>query len=180
MTIEVLEGPDITPEHWDVFYAFYCDTFDRKFGAPRLTESFFKGLNAIVPGAPVLFMARDAQHYVAGAFALRGTDALYGRHWGCSQFVKHLHFELCYYQTIDYCIRMGLKHLDAGAQGEHKIPRGFSPQRTWSAHWIRDPNFRRAVSDFCARERGHITQYINGLSMHSAYRADLPDLTNLA
>lgn len=170
LTLEVVEGAAITPAHWDVFYAFYCDTFDRKFGAPRFTESFFHDLNAMLPGSPVLFLARDESGYVAGAFALRGPDTLYGRHWGCRKFVKHLHFELCYYQTIDYCIRHGLHHLDAGAQGEHKIPRGFTPRKTWSTHWIRDPNFRRAVKDFCARESNHVGHYIQQLGEHSAYR----------
>lgn len=108
--------------------------------------------------------------YIAGAFALRGPDTLYGRHWGCSRFVRNLHFELCYYQTIDYAIRHGLQRVDAGAQGEHKIARGFNPVRTWSVHWIRDPSFRRAVADFCRREAQHIEAYVAQASDATAYR----------
>jgi uncharacterized protein len=170
LQFEVLEGPAISPDHWAIFYGFYCDTFDRKWGTPRLTESFFNHLSTNPNSTPVLFLAKDTEGYVAGAFALRGLETLFGRHWGCRAYVKHLHFELCYYQTIQYCITHGLKSLDAGAQGEHKIPRGFTAQKTWSIHWIRDLGFRRAVADFCRRERGHIAHHIEAVDEHSAYR----------
>ena len=168
--IEVYEGRAITDELWDVFYGFYCDTFDRKWGSPRFTAPFFKHLSATDTTTPVLFMARVGAEFVAGAFALRGADTLFGRHWGCDRFVKNLHFELCYYQTIDYCIRQGLSRVDAGAQGEHKISRGFNPVKTWSAHWIRDQGFRRAVADFCQREREHIDDYVASVEAQTAYR----------
>ena len=170
LIFEIVEGPDITAAHWATFYQFYCDTFDRKWGAPRLTEEFFNYLSGCPTALPVLFLARDADGYVAGAFAVRGKDALYGRHWGCNRYVKFLHFELCFYQTIDYCIQRGIRHLDAGAQGEHKIPRGFIAEKTWSVHWINDPGFRRAVAEFCHREQHQIERYIDAVDDHSAYR----------
>lgn len=175
LVLEELRGEEITPRHWSIFYEFYCSTFERKWGAPRLTESFLQSLSLTLSGVPVLFLARDGEHYVAGAFALHGADTLYGRHWGCSEHYRNLHFELCYYRTIDYCIRMGLNRLDAGAQGEHKIPRGFEPVKTWSLHWIRDPGFRRAVKDFLRRETTMIDGYIEDLEGHTAYRRSAQD-----
>ncbi len=168
--IETLVGPEISAAQWSVFHRFYCSTFHRKWGEPRLTEAFFHGLEQRLPGSAVLILARDAGDYVAGAFALRGGDTLYGRHWGCSAQYDNLHFELCYYRTIDFCIRHGLKRLDAGAQGEHKLSRGFVPVRTWSMHWIRDPGFRRAVADFLGHEHSALERYIEGLDTHLAYR----------
>lgn len=169
LCFEVHEGASITDDLWRIFFGFYCDTFDRKWGTPRFTERFFRHLSDS-PAIPVLFLARDGANYVAGAFALRGADTLFGRHWGCVRFVRNLHFELCYYQTIEYAIRHGLARVDAGAQGEHKIARGFNPVRTWSMHWIRDPAFRRAVEDFCSRERLHIDDYVNAVEAQTAYR----------
>ncbi len=171
LNIEVLRGAEITAAHWEVFYRFYCSTFHRKWGAPRLTKDFFLDLNRLLPDTPVLFLARTAHEYLAGAFALHGADTLYGRHWGCTAHVRNLHFELCYYQTIEYCIRHGLRRLDAGAQGEHKIPRGFEAVKTWSVHWIRDPEFRRAVANFLQRESTLIDNYVDHVASNSAYRA---------
>jgi len=170
LVIETLVGAAITPAHWSVFHDFYCSTFHRKWGEPRLTETFFQTLDARLPGAPVLILARAGADYVAGAFALRGGDTLYGRHWGCNARYDNLHFELCYYQTIDFCIRHGLRRLDAGAQGEHKLARGFVPVQTWSTHWIRDEGFRRAVQDFVNQERHALEQYIASLDDHLAFR----------
>jgi predicted N-acyltransferase len=168
--VEIHEGNAITDALWQTFHRFYCDTFDRKWGSPRLTLDFFRTLSRTAGLHPVLFMARLDGGYVAGAFALRGPDTLYGRHWGCARFVRNLHFELCYYQTIDYAIRHGLSRVDAGAQGEHKIARGFNPVRTWSLHWIRDASFRRAVADFCRREERHIEAYVSQVNSTTAYR----------
>ncbi len=170
VVIEVLEGAAIEPQHWRVFYRFYCDTFDRKWGAPRFTEAFFNHLSQNPDLHPVLFLARQQNEYVAGAFALRGEQTLYGRHWGCNRFVRNLHFELCYYQTIDYCITRRLQRLDAGAQGEHKVSRGFNPIKTWSLHWIQHAGFRRAVADFCKRERHQMDRYVEAVDAHRAYR----------
>lgn len=170
MEIEVLYGDRITPEHWSVFHKFYCSTFFRKWGEPRLTEPFFRYLSEALPDAPLLVLGRHDGEYVAGSFSMRGSDTLYGRHWGCSQHFKQLHFELCYYRTIEFCIEHGLARFDAGAQGEHKIMRGFDPVKTWSAHWISDANFRSAIADFLVRETRHIDQYIDELGGHRAYR----------
>ncbi len=170
VTVEVLCGAAIEPEHWSVFHAFYCSTFERKWGEPRLNEAFFQSLEERLPGAAVLILARAGERYVAGAFALQGGGVLYGRHWGCSAHYDNLHFELCYYQTIDFCIRHGLNSLDAGAQGEHKLARGFVPIPTWSAHYIRDRRFRSAVQDFVRRERAAMETHIETLASHVAFR----------
>ncbi len=172
LTIETLVGAQISAEHWAVFHRFYCSTFHRKWGEPRLTETFFQSLEERLPGAAVLIMARDGERYVAGAFSLRGGDTLYGRHWGCAAQYDNLHFELCYYRTIDYCIAAGLRRLDAGAQGEHKLARGFVPVRTWSAHWIRDSGFRSAIKDFLDHERSALEHYIGSLDDHLAFRQE--------
>lgn len=170
--IEVLVGDDIEAGHWSVFHRFYCSTFYRKWGEPRLTETFFQSLNDRLPGAPMLVLARADGEYVAGAFALLGGDTLYGRHWGCTGLYDNLHFELCYYQTIEYCIRHGLRRLDAGAQGEHKLARGFVPVSTWSSHWIADRGFRNAVQDFVQRERGALERHLEELESHVAFRQE--------
>jgi len=172
LEIELLEGAAITPDHWAVFYEFYCSTFERKFGEPRLTLPFLRHLSETMPEVPVLLLAKDQGRYVAGAFALRGAHTLYGRHWGCSGYYRNLHFELCYYQFIDYAIRHGLRHFDAGAQGEHKVPRGFIPIKTWSVHWLQDVGFRKAVADFLRRETKAIDRYVDEVAEHSAYRVN--------
>ena len=167
---EVLHGDEVSAAQWRTFFEFYCSTFYRRWGDPRLTLDFFEALSTRMPRKTLLFLASHAGEYVAGAFAMRGSDALFGRHWGCTQRFKHLHFELCYYQTIDYCINHGLTTLDAGAQGEHKIARGFLPVRTWSAHWLRDAGFSNAIASFLERESGQIENYIGALDHHSPYR----------
>ena len=168
--IEILHGHDITPRHWDTYYRFYASTFYRKWGAPRFTPAFFQSLARLMPDETLLIMAKHNNEYIAGAFAMCGGDTLYGRHWGCSNRYRFLHFELCYYQTIEYCIRHGLKKLDAGVQGEHKISRGFVPVTTWSAHWIADELFRPAIEQFLCEEKYHIEQYMHELSKHLAYK----------
>ena len=172
VSIEILRGDEITMAHWQTFFHFYCSTFYRKWGEPRLTEAFFCSLTENPPGAAVLFLAKFDGDYVAGAFTMRGSDTLYGRHWGCSEHYKQLHFELCYYQVIEYCIHEKLRRVDAGAQGEHKIARGFEPVDTWSAHWIRDPNFRRGVDEFLRRETILVDEYMRTLETHTAYRRE--------
>ncbi len=168
--IEILHGREITSRHWEAFYPFYTSTFERKWGEPRLTLPFFESLSDSLPEATLLFLAKKGNTYVAGALALQGPEILYGRHWGCRQQFPFLHFELCYYQTIEYCIRQRLEKLDAGAQGEHKISRGFVPVSTWSAHWLAHDQFRAAIADFLERERKHIDRYMNNISTHTAYR----------
>lgn len=170
LTIEVLSGDAIEADHWTVFHRFYCSTFARKWGEPRLTEDFFQQLNQRLPNSALLILARAGTRYVAGAFALHGGGILYGRHWGCRAHYDQLHFELCYYRTIEYCIAHGLRALDAGAQGEHKLARGFEPVATWSVHWIRDPRLRRAVDDFLRHERAAMEEHMQALSRHVAFR----------
>lgn len=172
IVIEVLTGAQITSDQWHVFHRFYCSTFERKWGEPRLTEAFFQSLDERLPGSAVLILARHGERYVAGAFALKSNSVLYGRHWGCNAQFDNLHFELCYYQTIAYCIEHGLTKLDAGAQGEHKLARGFIPVNTWSTHWIREPGFRRAVGDFLKRERQAMELHMHELSAHVAFKAE--------
>jgi len=151
--IETLTGSAIRREHWDAFYRFYRATSDRKWGEAYLTRAFFDLLGERLAERIVLVMARKGGRYVAGALNLMGRDALYGRNWGCLGEFPFLHFEVCYYRAIDFAITRGLQRVEAGAQGQHKIQRGYLPVATYSAHWIRDPGFARAVEDFVERER---------------------------
>ena len=148
-----LTGAEITEDHWDAFWRFYQDTGSRKWGRPYLTRPFFSMLGAAMGTQVLLILALRDGRPIAGALNLVDGDALYGRYWGCTQEVPFLHFELCYYQAIDAAIARGLKTVEAGAQGEHKLARGYAPVPTWSAHYIPDPAFRRAVADFVVRER---------------------------
>lgn len=166
-----LRGADITPELWRVFHGFYCDTFERRWGSPRLTLAFLQALGERMPGQVLLILARQGGEWIAGAFALAGAGTLFGRHWGCSRDVPFLHFELCYYQTIEHCIENQLASVDAGVQGEHKLPRGFEPVAALSCHWLRDPRLRAAVAEYLERERTHVLQYVAELRQHLPYRA---------
>ncbi len=153
LTIRHLTGAEITEAHWDAFWVFYQDTGSRKWGRPYLTRAFFSLLGEAMGDRVLLILAERDGVPIAGALNLIGADALYGRYWGCSEDVPFLHFELCYYQAIDAAIARGLARVEAGAQGEHKLARGYAPVATWSAHYIPDPSFRRAVADFVERER---------------------------
>ncbi|HZB93115.1 MAG TPA: GNAT family N-acetyltransferase [Stellaceae bacterium] len=153
LEIETLTGSGIRSEHWDAFYRFYRSTSDRKWGEAYLTRRFFDLLGERMAERIVLIMARQGGRYVAGALNLLGEDTLYGRNWGCLGDFPFLHFEACYYRAIDFAIARGLKRVEAGAQGEHKIQRGYLPRAVYSAHWVRDPGFARAVADFLVRER---------------------------
>ena len=151
--IDVLTGEALTPEIWDAFYPFYRSTVDKRWGSAYLTKRFFSRLGETMPERVVLMMARHQGRYVAGALNLMGADTLYGRVWGCRREFEFLHFEACYYQAIEFAIGRGLARVEAGAQGPHKLQRGYEPVPTYSAHWIRDPNFRDAVERFLAEER---------------------------
>jgi uncharacterized protein len=151
--IETLTGSAIGPRHWDAFYRFYRATSDRKWGDAYLTRAFFDLIGQRMAERIVLVMAKKGNRYVAGALNLLGRDTLYGRNWGCIGDFPFLHFEVCYYRAIDLAIAQGLRRVEAGAQGPHKIQRGYLPSPTYSAHWIRDPGFARAVADFVRRER---------------------------
>jgi uncharacterized protein len=152
-SIETLNGPEISARHWDAFFRFYTSTSDKKWGSAYLTREFFDLLGQRMGERVVLVMAKQDGRYVAGALNLMGKDTLYGRNWGCAGDFPFLHFEACYYRAIDFAIARGLKRVEAGAQGAHKIQRGYLPAPTYSAHWIRDPGFRHAVEDFLKRER---------------------------
>ena len=150
--IEVISGADITADHWDAFWIFYQDTGARKWGTPYLTRAFFDIIGNSMRDCIVLFLAFDDDRPIAGALNFVGPDCLYGRYWGCTRDVPFLHFELCYYQAIDYAIAHGLARVEAGAQGEHKLARGYEAVPTYSAHYISNAGFRSAVADFLDRE----------------------------
>ena len=153
LTFRHLSGSEITEAHWDAFWVFYQDTGARKWGTPYLTRAAFSLLGERMGEQMILMLAYDGDQPVAGALNFIGGSALYGRYWGCTQDRPFLHFELCYYQAIDAAIARGLSRVEAGAQGTHKLARGYEPVQTWSAHWIADPGFRAAVADFLERER---------------------------
>lgn len=161
--IETLTGPALEKRHWDAFFRFYMSTSDRKWGSAYLTREFFDLLGARMADRVALVMAKKDGRYVAGALNLIGADTLFGRNWGCLGDFPFLHFEACYYRAIDFAIARGLKRVEAGAQGQHKIQRGYLPCATYSAHWIRDPGFRRAVEEFLVRERHAVEHEIDAL-----------------
>jgi predicted N-acyltransferase len=167
-----LRGHEITKRHWDAFYGFYQSTVDRKWGSAYLTRSFFSLLSERVGDRVVLMMAEHQGKLVAGALNLMGRDALYGRNWGCIGEWPFLHFELCYYQAIDFAIAHGLKRVEAGAQGEHKIQRGYLPKPTYSAHWIAHPGLRRAIGEFLDRERPTVVAEMDALAAYSPFRQE--------
>ncbi|HEX8375263.1 MAG TPA: GNAT family N-acetyltransferase, partial [Geminicoccaceae bacterium] len=158
ITVEHLTGADLTEAQWDAFYEFYLDTGMRKWGRPYLNRKFFSLIGERMPERVLLVMASRAGRTIAGAINFIGDAALYGRNWGCSEDHPFLHFELCYYQAIDFAISRGLKRVEAGAQGEHKLARGYKPVLMHSAHDIADPGLRRAVADYLRREREHVVE----------------------
>lgn len=170
--LHTLTGDALKPEHWDAFHRFYMETADRKWGGGYLKRSFFHRLGAQMADRVVLVMCEDGGEWVAGALNLLGTDTLYGRNWGSDGRYRFLHFEACYYRALDFAIERGLKRVEAGAQGEHKIQRGYLPVRTFSAHWVRDPGFRDVLDRHLALERAAVEEEIGGLGELSPYRRD--------
>lgn len=170
ITVEHLTGADITDEAWDAFFAFYMDTGARKWGQPYLNRRFFAMAGEKMADRVLLIMARRAGRYIAGALNFIGSDTLFGRYWGCTEHHPFLHFEVCYYQAIDWALAHGLARVEAGAQGEHKLARGYVPTPTYSAHWIADPRFRSAVADYLERERVQAAEEIEILSQHTPFR----------
>lgn len=162
--IHCLTGPDLNEDHWDAFFQFYMDTGSRKWGRPYLNRLFFSLLGERMADRVLLIMARRNGRWIAGALNLIGEDCLYGRNWGCVEDVPFLHFELCYYQAIDWAISRGLARVEAGAQGQHKIARGYLPAPVFSAHYIADPGFRGPVEDFLRREREAVEGEMEWLS----------------
>jgi hypothetical protein len=168
--IRTLVGADITPRHWDAFYRFYTSTSDRKWGQAYLTRAFFDLLATRMGEAAVLVMGFMGERPVCGAINLRGGNTLFGRNWGAAVDLPMLHFECCYYRAIDFAIAHKLTWVEAGAQGQHKIQRGYLPRPTYSAHWIADPHFRRAVARFLAEEREAVAQHIDALADYGPFR----------
>ena len=159
ITFDILTGADITREHWDKFYLFYQSTYFVRGRAPYLTGEFFTRIGATMPERVLLVMAKKDGEYIAGALSFIGADTLYGRYWGCTEEYHFLHFETCYYRGIDYCIQKGLQRFDSGAQGEHKIQRGFEPVLTWSNHWIANPDFDHAIHRFLKDEEQYVRRF---------------------
>ncbi len=170
ITVHRLTGADLTEDVWDAFFAFYMETGSRKWGRPYLTRDFFSLVGARMPDRIVLMMAKRAGRWIAGAINFAGSDTLFGRHWGAIEQHPFLHFELCYYQAIDYAIAHGLRYVEAGAQGEHKIARGYVPVTTHSAHYIADPALRRAVADYLRRERAYVAAAGEELAAYAPFR----------
>ncbi|HEX9461724.1 MAG TPA: GNAT family N-acetyltransferase [Alphaproteobacteria bacterium] len=168
--IDALTGSAIEPRHWDAFFEFYIATSDRKWGSPYLNRDFFHRLGAAMADRVLLVLPRQGKSYIAGALNLIGADTLYGRNWGSHGEFPFLHFEACYYQAIDFAIRHGLQRVEAGAQGEHKIQRGYLPVPTFSAHWIPDSGFRKAVASFLVRETEMIEHEVAALAGHSPFK----------
>jgi hypothetical protein len=165
-----LTGADVREAHWDAFWAFYQDTGVRKWGRPYLTRAFFSLLGERLADRVLLILAFRDGVPIAGALNLIGADALYGRYWGCVEDVPFLHFELCYYQAIEAAMARGLKRVEAGAQGAHKLARGYRAVPTWSAHYIADPGFRAAVADFLERERRAVAGEIAALDEMAPFK----------
>jgi predicted N-acyltransferase len=170
-----LTGSDLTEEVWDAFFTFYMETGSRKWGRPYLTREFFSIVGEKMGDRILLVMARRAGRWIAGAINFIGSDALYGRNWGAVEHHPFLHFEVCYYQAIDYAITHGLKRVEAGAQGEHKLARGYLPSTTYSAHYIANPALRRAIAEYLNRERRYVAAAGEELAAAAPFRKDLAE-----
>jgi predicted N-acyltransferase len=173
ITVEWLTGSDLTETVWDKFFAFYMETGSRKWGRPYLTRAFYSMVGAAMGDRIVLMMAKRAGRYIAGAINFIGSDTLFGRHWGAVEHHPFLHFELCYYQAIDYAITHRLARVEAGAQGEHKLSRGYMPVTTRSAHYIADRGLRQAIEDYLKRERAYVAAAGRELAAAAPFRKDL-------
>lgn len=173
ITLHWLTGSDLTEEVWDAFFAFYMDTGSRKWGRPYLTREFFSVVSAAMADRILLVMARRAGRYIAGALNFIGADTLYGRNWGAVEHHPFLHFEVCYYQAIEFAIAHEFGRVEAGAQGEHKLARGYLPSPTYSAHYIAHAGLRRAIDDYLARERRYVEAAGEELAAAGPFRKDL-------
>jgi uncharacterized protein len=173
VTIHCLTGTDLTEDVWDTFFAFYTETGSRKWGRRYLTRPFFSLIGQSMPDRILLIMAKRAGRWIAGAINFIGSQTLFGRHWGAIEHHPFLHFEICYYQAIEYAIAHGFKRVEAGAQGEHKLARGYVPVTTYSAHYIADPGLRRAIADYLKRERAHVAAAGEELAAYAPFRKDM-------
>jgi len=167
-----LTGDELSEEKWDIFYGYYTDTIDRKWGRSYLTRDFFSILGETMSNLAMLVLAKHNNTPVAGALNFLGSETIFGRNWGCSQDFKFLHFEACYYQAIEYAINNKLKWVEAGAQGPHKIQRGYLPREVYSAHWIKNDSLSAAIEGFLERERKEVDYQISELMRYSPYRSD--------
>ncbi len=170
LAISTLTGDQITPAHWDAFWVFYQDTGSRKWGRPYLTRAFFSEIAATMPEQIMMVLAHRDGAPVAGALNFIAKDTLFGRYWGCTEHHPFLHFEVCYYQAIDFAIDRGLARVEAGAQGEHKIARGYEPVKTASAHWIAHPQFREAIAHYLEQERQSVSGDVEYLEDFTPYK----------
>jgi uncharacterized protein len=173
ISVHWLTGSDLTEQVWDAFFEFYMETGSRKWGRPYLTREFYSLASERMRDQILLVMAKRSGRWIAGAINFIGSHTLFGRHWGAIEHHPFLHFELCYYQAIDYAIAHKLPYVEAGAQGEHKIARGYMPKTTHSAHYIADPGLRRAIADYLVRERAYVQEVGTELAAAAPYRKDL-------
>ena len=169
-TIHQYTGDEITPEMWDDFWVFYQDTGARKWGTPYLSREFFDIVQETMRDEVLLVLCEINGEHVAGALNFIGQDALFGRYWGCTQDYPCLHFEVCYYQAIDFAISKGLARVEAGAQGQHKLARGYLPTPIYSLHWINDPGFRRAISEYLEAEKTAVDEEIEILTSYGPFK----------
>ena len=170
LTIEWVTGTDIREEHLDAFWWFYQDTGARKWGTPYLTRTFFTMIAERIPEHMLFIMAKRDDRYIAGALNMIGGDTLFGRYWGCTEHIPFLHFELCYYQAVDFALAHGLKRVEAGAQGEHKIARGYEPVVIRSGHRMTDPGFQTAIEDYLDREKRQVESDIDLLKGYTPFK----------
>jgi predicted N-acyltransferase len=173
ITVHWLTGAELTESVWDAFFGFYMDTGSRKWGRPYLTREFFSLVGQAMADRILLVMAKRNGRWIAGAINFLGADAVYGRNWGATEHHPFLHFEVCYYQAIDYAIQHQLARVEAGAQGEHKLARGYRPVTTYSAHFIANPALRRGIADYLARERAYVRAAGEELAAAAPFRKDL-------
>ena len=170
LKIETLTGNDIKEYHWDHFYDFYLDTSMRKWGHPYLERNFFSLIGETLSDKVLLIMVKKDNNYIAGALNFLGSNTIFGRNWGCIEHYKNLHFEVCYYKAIEYAITNKLSKVEAGAQGAHKISRGYIPSKTYSAHWIKDIDFSEAISNYLKDERKFIQNNIKQLNENIPFK----------
>ena len=173
LVIEALNHKEIQEFHWDEFYKFYIDTSMRKWGQPYLNRDFFSLIGQTLSENILLIMVKNNNKYIAGALNFIGGDTIYGRNWGCIEDHKNLHFEVCYYRAIDFAINNKLKKVEAGAQGAHKISRGYQPSKTFSAHWIKDIDFFEAISNYLKDERVYIQENIEKLNEYIPFKKNM-------
>ncbi len=171
VTCRVLNGQEASTEDWDFFYACYCNTYDLHHSQPYLTRAFFSAIAETMPQQIALFMAYQDNQPVAVSLCIHNQDTLYGRYWGAIADIKCLHFELCYYQPQMYCIEQGIRYFEGGAQGVHKLARGFLPYPTCSYHWIQQPNFKQAIAQFLQREQHMMHDYVDELNERSPFKS---------